>query len=164
MRTVSRLRWARPIEGETFIHSPFAPKGRERGRGLRYERALAKGLGSKFRHGMWWEFKDDAGMGVCQTDFYGKAKEWIILLETKLSWTRDAEEQLHDLYVPVVACALQVPRSQVLPIVVCKYLTSGAARPCSSTLKSRFKRPWRLVLHSALCGIILEACRCLERS
>lgn len=135
MRQVSGLRWARQIEGKpAFI--PFSRAGKNvRGEGIRYERALAKGLGTKFRYGMWWEFKDDAGVGVCQTDFFGKAKQWAILLESKLTWTLEAEEQLHGLYIPVVAMALQMPKSQILPIVVCKYLTRDTARPIGSSLK-----------------------------
>jgi hypothetical protein len=84
---------------------------------------------------MWWEYRDVGGIGWCQTDFFGKAKEWAIILETKLTWTQDAEDQLYELYVPVVACALGISRSQVLPIVVCKYLTCSASRPVCDTLR-----------------------------
>jgi hypothetical protein len=140
VRQVSGLRWARQIEGKpAFI--PFSRAGKNaKGEGIRYERALAKGLGAKFRYGMWWEFKDDGGIGVCQTDFFGKAKDWLIILETKLTWTMDAEEQLYGLYIPVVAMAMGMPRSQVLPIVVCKYLTRSASRPVCDTLKEAIQK------------------------
>jgi hypothetical protein len=134
VRSIAGLRWARTLDEKPN----FLPVGRPRGakaEGLRYERALAKGLGAKFRWGLWWEYRDAGGIRYCQTDFFGKAKEWVILLESKLTWTVDAEEQLHELYIPVVAMALKVPRSQVLPIVVCKYLTRSASRPVCDTLK-----------------------------
>jgi hypothetical protein len=139
MRQVVGLRWARPLEGKPAFIPGSRPRG-AKAEGLRYERSLAKGLGSKFRCGMWWEFRDDGGIGCCQTDFFGKAKQWIILLETKLTWTPEAEEQLYGLYVPVVAMAMQVPRSQVLPIVVCKYLTREAERPICFTLKEALEQ------------------------
>jgi hypothetical protein len=126
------------VERPAFIH-PSRPRG-AKGEGLRYERALARGLGSKFRCGAWWEFKDDAGIGCCQTDFFGKAKQWVILLESKLTWTQEAEEQLYELYVPVVAMALGVQRSQVLPIVVCKYLTRETQRPVCFSLKEALEQ------------------------
>jgi hypothetical protein len=139
VRQVVGLRWARKIEGKPAFIPLSRPRG-AKGEGMRYERALAKGLGAKFRYGMWWEFKDDGGIGVCQTDFFGMAKQWAILLESKLTWTMDAEEQLHGLYIPVVAMALDIPRSQVLPIVVCKYLTRSASRPVCDTLKEAIQQ------------------------
>ena len=138
MRNVVGLKWARTLEDKPA----FIPIGRPRGaksEGLRYERSLAKGLGARFRHGLWWEYRDAGGISYCQTDFFGRAKEWVILLESKLTWTMDAEEQLYELYIPVVACALGIPRSQILPIVVCKYLMRQADRPVSSTLKEAIK-------------------------
>jgi hypothetical protein len=129
------LRWARMLEGRpTFIPASRAGKG-AKGEGLRYERGLAKGLGQRFRYGIWWEYGDLKGKRYCQTDFFGRAKDWIVLLESKLTWTLEAEEQLHGMYVPIVAYALQVPRTQVLPIVVCKYLTGETVRPIESSLK-----------------------------
>jgi hypothetical protein len=134
-RRAGILRWAHSLENRpAFLPAHRAGKN-AKGVGIRYERALAKGLGAKFRHGLWWEFKDESGIGYCQTDFFAKAKQWIILLETKLTWTIEAEEQLYGLYVPVVACALSIPKSQILPIVVCKNLTKETARSIGSTLK-----------------------------
>ena len=134
MRKISDIRWAKTLEGRpSFIRSTrLTGVCRE---GLRYEKGLAKGLGAKFRHGVWWEYRDAGGVGYCQTDFLGRAKEWVIILESKLTWTEEAEEQLHELYIPVVACALNIPRTQVLPIVVCKYLARGVQRPICDTLR-----------------------------
>jgi hypothetical protein len=140
MKPAVGIRWARTLDERPNFIPINRPKKGVKGEGLRYEKALAKGLGAKFRHGLWWEYRDAGGIGYCQTDFFGKAKEWIILLESKLTWTMDAEEQLHELYVPVVAAALGIPRAQVLPIVVCKYLTSGASRPVSDTLRDAILR------------------------
>lgn len=141
MRPAKGVRWAHTLsDPPSFLHSTREPHGTSRREGLRYEKSLAKGLGARFRHGLWWEFQDEGGIRYCQTDFFGRGKEWIILLESKLTWTQDAEEQLWELYVPVVACALRVPRSQILPVVVCKYLTREAgSRPIGSTLKESIR-------------------------
>jgi hypothetical protein len=140
MRQVEGLKWAHSMENKPAFLSAAKAGKNVKGDGLRYERALAKGLGAKFRWGMWWEYRDERGIGYCQTDFFGKAKQWVILLEGKLTWTPEAEEQLHGLYVPVVSCALGIPRSQILPIVVCKNLTHATSRPICDTLRDAIEQ------------------------
>lgn len=135
MRRVVGLRWAKPLDGKpSFLPCTRAARG-VRGEGLRYEKALARGLGARFQHGLWWEYRDECGICYCQTDFFGKSSEWAIVLESKLTWTQDAETQLWELYVPVVACALGFKRDRVVPIVVCKYLTKESVRPIGASLK-----------------------------
>jgi hypothetical protein len=134
MRRVNGIKWARMLEGKPPFHTATRSVS-VKNIGLRYEKDLAKGLGAKFRHGAWWEYKDSNGPGWCQTDFFGRAKDWIIVLESKLTWTKDAEEQLWELYIPVLSQALGVRRSQILPVVVCKYLTKETDRPVWSTLR-----------------------------
>lgn len=126
--------WAKSIEKKPSFIPASCPRGVRR-EGIRYEKALAKGLGARFQWGVWWQFRDAGGMSCCQTDFFGKGKEWVILLESKLTWTQEAEEQLWELYVPVVACALQMRIDRIVPLVVCKYLTRETLRPIGDSLR-----------------------------
>ena len=132
-RVVQGLKWARRLASRPS----GIPEGRARGaklKGLQYERALAKALGSRMLHGIWWEFEDSEGRGFCQTDFLGFARGFTVILECKYTWTEEAEEELRGLYVPVVSVALAKPLGSVLSVVVCKNLIKGLKRPICDSL------------------------------
>jgi hypothetical protein len=100
------------------------PVGRPRGakaQGLRYERALASSLPTAI-HGQWFEFRDANGPGWCQTDLLLTVDDYVVVLESKYTWTAVGHSQVELLYKPVLQMAL---RKQVLGIVVCKVLTNG---------------------------------------
>lgn len=100
------------------------PKSRPRGRkaaGLRYERELAKGIPAA-KHGQWFRFMDQNGIGCCQTDLLLKTPVGIAILEAKYTWTPDGHTQIDKLYIPVVEKAN--PGIPAFGIVVCKVLTA----------------------------------------
>lgn len=87
--------------------------------GLRYERAFAKAA-SWALHGQWFEFRDSAGPGHCQTDFLARFFDLAVILETKLSDVEQGRKQLRGLYEPVVQKALGL---RPVGIVVVRHLT-----------------------------------------
>ena len=120
-RVIEGLKWAKRLESRPSN----IPVGRPRGaklEGLRYERGLAKALGTKAEHGVWFEYEDKRGKRPCQPDFLCKLGKKLVILETKYSWVLDGHRQLECLYRPVVEAALGLP---TMGVVVCKRLTTG---------------------------------------
>lgn len=118
-RHVGGLRFARAIERPAGV-----PQGRPRGAkaaGLRYERALAASMPAA-KHGVWFEFEDSRGRGLCQTDLLFPYAGVCYILEAKYTWTLAGHEQIEHLYVPVVSKALG---RRVFGIVVCRRLIAG---------------------------------------
>lgn len=131
-RRVYDLRWARAAARPVGL-----PVGRPRGAkaaGIRFERAVAAGL-PKAKHGLWWEFEDGAGRGVCQTDLVIVGADQVLVLECKYTWTEEAWEQLRGLYLPVVAMALGRP---ALGLQVCRMLRPGCSDRVVHELKAGF--------------------------
>jgi hypothetical protein len=117
-RVIEGLRWAKLLDERPG----FIPNSRPRGAkamGLRYERALAKAMPFAKR-GLWFEFCDGNGLGVCQTDFIIELERGVLVLEVKYSWVSEAHLQLEGLYLPVVSMALA---RRARGLVVCKNLT-----------------------------------------
>lgn len=120
-RTINRLKWAKALSERPSCIPLGRPRG-VKGLGLRYERSLARALPAALP-GQWFEFEDSAGRGFCQTDLLLPYNGKIGVLEVKLSYTREAEDELRGLYVPVVRKALG---REVFGLVVCKNLRPGA--------------------------------------
>jgi len=138
-RRINGIKWAKQLAARPgCIPENRRPTG-ARAQGLLYEKDLEKGLATRFERGAWWEFEDREGKGFCQTDFWAGAKEWVIILEVKLSWCEEAEDQLFGLYCPVLSKALGVPWKRLLPVVVCRNLARGLDRPIKSTLQEALR-------------------------
>ena len=126
-RTIQGLKWARLVERPSSI-----PKGRPKGAkalGVRYEKSLAKILGTRVLYGQWFEYEDRAGHGWGQSDFLiraapGEVSESIVVLESKYTWTPEGHEQIERLYTPLVEAIWQIP---VRGVVVCKNLLDQKA-------------------------------------
>lgn len=116
-RRVQGLKWAR----EALFPPWPKPRARAnaRGAGIRYERAIAGAL-PQAKHGLWLEFEDRKGHGFCQPDFILKLTHDLVVLESKLTDTPGAQDQLTQLYLPVVE---MVYSSKVRGLVVAKNLT-----------------------------------------
>lgn len=122
MRQVTNLKWARRLPVEW---PPGIPRPRPRGvkaLGRRYETALGKAL-PQAEPGIWWEFFDTNGPGLCQTDFILASGHRLLVLECKHTWTVEGMAQLAGLYLPVVSLAAERPAAGVQ---VCKHLVPWA--------------------------------------
>ena len=100
MRTVYKLRWARPLDEKPSC----IPTARLRGvkaAGLKYEKSFGKAVPAA-RHGQWFEFCDANGPGFCQPDYLLRLDDQLVVLECKLSLVDEAFEQLEGLYFPVL--------------------------------------------------------------
>ena len=120
-RRVTGLRWARRLEERPAGLPIGRPRGKKRA-GVQYERQLAGALPNA-RHGLWWEFEDRYGKGICQTDLVMLVGQATVVLEAKLTWTEDAWDQLEGLYLPVVRMAMA---GRVVGVQVCKNLLPQA--------------------------------------
>ncbi len=89
---------------------------------MRYERAIEANLAGWARRGQWFYFSDSGGPGYCQLDFLHTLSDPHIVLEAKYTWTPEAHEQLHFLYLPIVQRALNC---EARGVVVCKKLTAA---------------------------------------
>jgi len=138
-RRINGIKWAKQLAGRPGCIPEVKRATGARAQGLRYEKDLEKGLATRFERGAWWEFEDREGKGYCQTDFWAGAREWVIILEVKLSWCEEAEDQLFGLYCPVLSKALDVPWKRLLPVVVCRNLTRGLDRPIASSLQEALR-------------------------
>lgn len=121
IRQIRGLEFARPARRPAGL-----PIGRPRGAklaGLRYERGLAAEM-PEARHGQWFEYRDEAGPGVCQTDLLLGRDGRCLVLEVKYTWTIEGHRQLEWLYLPVVSAAIARP---TLGVVVCRRLVEGMA-------------------------------------
>ena len=125
-RTVESLEWA-----ELRTASPF-PKHRERRSaykaGLSYERKVGRTLQRMNRWGeldgelslgQWISYGDANGYGYAQPDAYLLAGDMVLLMEIKLTQTDTAEQQLEDLYRPLLRHIYGQP---VVCLQICKTL------------------------------------------
>jgi len=124
VRTVEGLKTAR------YAESPWKKQKRGRGKraeGLRYQARVGTELarrGFDVVNGPWIEFYDKNGRGFAQPDFVviNDPDNWIIV-ESKLSQTPTAFEQLFYKYLPLLK--FLHPNVEFVPIQVCKFLRKG---------------------------------------
>jgi hypothetical protein len=143
-RRIQGLEWARQLTERPAGIPVGHPRGRKAA-GVRYERLVAAAIAGA-QAGCWWEFRDQVGVGVCQTDLLLVGKSSALVLECKYTCTPDAWVQLEQLYGPVVSRALGLP---VLLVQVCKVLTPKAgevARELPEAIASA-RSGRRVVLH-----------------
>lgn len=125
IRHVKGLKWA-----ELRDHGPFPGKQRNRNakacvkKGKSYERTVLRevrrlDLKGEICFQQWIMFADENGLGWAQPDLYVLLPDLVLLMECKLSQTRDAEEQLTHLYLPLLREIYQQP---VLKLEVFKHL------------------------------------------
>lgn len=120
---VPRHRRIAGLEQASLATAPRFPKEGARSavqrQGLRYQHAVVKALGGT-SPGQWFQFRDANGPGHCQPDLltYHRGVIWVI--EVKLTYTPEADTQLAQLYLPVVAMALGAPTRG---LIVCRNLT-----------------------------------------
>lgn len=122
-RQISGLKWAREHAGRPEGIPVGRPRGAKR-QGVKYERDLAKAIGSAAWHGKWFEFVDANGHGWCQPDFLMRVGENIVILEAKYTWVPEARGQVLQLYKPVVEATYGL---RAVGVTVCKNLVSGMA-------------------------------------
>jgi len=121
---VRGLLWARPCP------RPKLPRSRPRGAkaaGLAYERKLAKAICAEHPlafHGQWYEFADANGKGFCQPDVVIPRKDYVVVVEIKLSAQEDAWSQARGLYKPILE---HVYRRPCYCIIATKFLRSERA-------------------------------------
>lgn len=121
----------RRISGLREVHlaeSPWKGKGPRagaKGRGLRFERTVAKFLPQAL-HGQWFKFLDNNGPGYCSPDilFQGPEGE-LFLVECKLTDWALADKQMEELYLPILK---RLFFGEIRQIVVAKYLTPWTER------------------------------------
>lgn len=117
--------------------------------GLRYERKVEMALstlvrqrpGAKIEFQLPLHFKDANGPGTGILDFLLTIDDFVIVGETKLTWTPTAPEKLQKFYLPLVMCLLRSVR--VRGLVVCRSLIPEAASttPILSSLSALFHQP-----------------------
>lgn len=90
-----------------------------KGRGIRFERAVAKLLPAAL-HGQWFYFVDNAGPGYCQPDLLFTQGDSLFVVECKLTDCAEAWQQLSGLYLPVLRLLWG---GEIRPIVVARYLS-----------------------------------------
>ncbi len=104
---MTALRAPRRIEGLHWVHpraNPW-PKTRLRGTraaGLRFQRAVARAI-PLGQADQWFEFSDRHGLGYCSPDLILVGSRLIVALECKLTAVPEADAQLADLYLPILA-------------------------------------------------------------
>lgn len=121
-RTVKGVWKAKELAGKPNCIPVSRPRG-AKGAGIRYEKAFGKALGAEARRGVWFEYQDVSGGHYCQVDFLLHLPDFVVVLECKYSWTREAFVQIENLYVPVLRVAYQKP---VFGLQVCKRLLPAA--------------------------------------
>ena len=126
-RQVVGLVWASRGTSPWGLRVPRS--GGAKAQGRRYEKALARVLGSDFEWGPWFSFRDVNGPGNCQPDFVLVGTRSVLVLEAKYTWTTAARSQIDRLYRPVLERALGLP---VLGVAVCRVLTPAAPTPSGS--------------------------------
>ena len=99
-RHVVGLQWVRPLTVESIPPKAKGHTAPQR-EGLAYEAKVRKALPHALA-GMWFEFSDANGYGRCQPDFLLCKPSGVQIVETKLTYTLAAWEQLFFLYKPVV--------------------------------------------------------------
>ena len=104
-RRVYGIRWARECPPPEIATRSRAGGAKARGRA--YEKALEGALPAGSHRGLWFEYEDRNGPGWCSPDFLLRRNGEILVLEAKLTATREAWSQVEDLYFPVLECALR---------------------------------------------------------
>jgi len=120
-RKIDSLQWAKEKLGPSPFGSPRGITASQKA-GLAYQRKVGKALGEIFEYcheGVWFEFQDKNGFGLCQPDVLIETDGVVWLVEIKLSWCKEAATQLKELYIPVVEKALKVPARGM---IICKTL------------------------------------------
>ena len=121
-RVITGLQWARLCDRPAGI-PVTRPRG-AKGRGLSYERALARAM-PRCQHGQWYEFRDANGIGHCQTDLVQHTQFMVAVFEAKYTWVPEGHLQISQLYRPVLEMVYGRP---VVGVVVCKVLMPGMPR------------------------------------
>jgi hypothetical protein len=102
--------------------------------GLRYENRLFKALARwnmKAEHNPWFMYEARGYQPqFCCPDILLYHDLFLVVIEVKLTYRKEAEEKLRDLYVPVVKLALGQER--VYPLVIVRNLTPAAPEPSLS--------------------------------
>lgn len=114
------------------LHTP-KPSSAAGTAGLRYERRVNRQLlkhvsekkFAKLEHNPWFTYSDQFGSGACCPDFllWSPGETFVVVTEVKLTWVNSAALKLHDLYLPVVSAALDVPS---MPLTIVRNLTPEA--------------------------------------
>lgn len=119
-RVVKNLHWA-----ERSTTNPWPEPKRLRGtkaRGLSYQRKvgheLRRCLGS-ISAGHWFRYHDSNGVCFAQPDFYRECPRVVLVFEAKLTQCRAGEEQIRELYRPLLERVYDKP---VVGVLVCKNL------------------------------------------
>lgn len=138
------VEWAQACSRPSCI-----PQSRPRGvkaQGLRYERLLAKAWPEAI-HGQWWAYGACGARKFCQTDLLlaGSKGAWIV--EVKLSWTPEARRSLDEVYIPVVACALQRPAWGLMATQHLRKGMSGVVLGDLDEALEAAKRGWNVIWH-----------------
>lgn len=155
-RKVSNLLRASRVE-----QGPFKIKASNASakRGLQYEQRVFTALKAfvsedkffKIEHNPWFSFTDANGHNYCAPDILLHYKHsTVVIVEVKLTWVKEAEPKLEQLYCPVISLALD---RLVAPLVICRNLIPEAPRP-SFTFSEALDNPHRL-LHWPATGTIL---------
>ena len=120
-RIIQGLQWAKGPMGKPRTIPASRATGVRR-KGLLYEKALGKSI-PEAKPGLWWEFEDKFGHGWCQTDLVLKLfQDLLLVLESKLTWTPEAHQQLELLYKPVLELATG---RKIIGVAVAKNLLRG---------------------------------------
>lgn len=117
--------------------------------GLRYERKVEMALSSLVRQHpaarvefqLPLHFKDANGPGTGILDFLLTVDDFVIVGETKLTWTPAAPEKLQKFYLPLVMCLLGSVK--VRGLIVCRSLIPEAtfATPILPSLSALLHQP-----------------------
>lgn len=107
--------------------------------GLRYERSVGKRLSNlalyingTLEHNPWFRYRDllssePEKLKLACPDFIFLYENKIIVIECKLTYVRDAEQKLIDVYIPIVRAAFPlIPRAMIRGLVITKNLTPEA--------------------------------------
>lgn len=121
-RRIIGLEWALESVGPAaFTAKRRRPRG-AKGAGVKFERELAKRLGSAARHGQWFQFLDLNGTGYAQTDLLLFSAEAVFCLEVKLGNIEAGEAQFRELYKPLLEHIYGLP---AYGIVIARHLTAN---------------------------------------
>lgn len=112
--------------------------------GHRYEKKVGSLLPKTARQGIWFNFTDSNGLGLCQPDWIVPLGKFVLIVECKRTECPEATTQLTQLYFPVVGKALGlVP----IGLVVAQHLTL-------MTPLDRIFEDFGVALNAAQCGSI----------
>lgn len=111
------------------------PRG-AKGLGVKFERELAKALGTRALHGQWFQFHDSKGRHFCQTDFLIFAREAVYCLESKLGNIEAGRAQFSELYKPILEYVYRRPAHG---IIVARHITQDPTGVCTSLEEAAFQ-------------------------